>query len=93
MQPFEASDDAASAPSEETVEASATVNDDERLRDLPGDDDDDMRDDELEELFGRGAGAADPIDLDAEGGGGGEDIVPCLAVPCLVVPGGPFGQL
>jgi len=45
-------------PSEETVEASASAvyEDMERMRDLPGDSDDD---DDLEELFGRGAGGGD----------------------------------
>lgn len=60
------------AVSEDTVEASATAmedeDEDERLRSLPGDDeDDDMGEDDLEELFGRGARAGaegDPIDLD-----------------------------
>ena len=67
--------------SEDTVEASATAMADEmeRVRDLPGDDDDDdMGDKEVEELFGRGAvpsgaGAEDPIDLDGDEGGGGEE--------------------
>jgi hypothetical protein len=50
----------------------------ERVRDLPGDDDDDMGDEEIEELFGHGAvpgeaGAEDPIDLDGDEGGGGEE--------------------
>ena len=67
--------------SEDTVEASATAMADEmeRVRDLPSDDDDDdMGDEEVEELFGRGAvpggaGAEDPIDLDGDEGGGGEE--------------------
>jgi len=50
----------------------------ERVRDLPSDDDDDMGDEEVEELFDRGAvpggaGAEDPIDLDGDEGGGGEE--------------------
>ena len=69
------------AVSKDTVEASATAmedeDEDERLRSLPGDDeDDDMGEDDLEELFGRGARAGaegDPIDLDAPEGGGGEE--------------------
>jgi hypothetical protein len=43
----------------------------ERLRDLPGDEeDDDMGEEELEELFGRGSGAAggEPIDLEVDDG-------------------------
>ena len=42
MQPFEASGDASPAPSEETVEAalSAYHEESERLRELPGEDDD-----------------------------------------------------
>jgi len=59
--------------SKDTVEASATAmaEEMERVRDLPGDDDDDMGEEELEELFGRGAiaggdGAHDPIDLDGD---------------------------
>ena len=66
--------------SEDTVEASATAMADEmeRVHDLPGDDDDDMGDEEVEELFSRGAvpggaGAEDPIDLDGDEGGGGEE--------------------
>ena len=58
--------------SEDTVEASATAmaEEMERVRDLPGDDDD-MGEEELEELFGRGVvaggdGAHDPIDLDGD---------------------------
>lgn len=66
------------AVSEDTVEASATAmedeDEDERPRSLPGDDeDDDMGEDDLEELFGRGARAGaegDPIDLDAAEGAG-----------------------
>ena len=63
-------------PSEETVEAalSAYHEESERLRELPGEDeDDDMGDEEVEELFGRGSGggAGDPIDV--EGGDGAED--------------------
>ncbi|CAD6250235.1 unnamed protein product [Miscanthus lutarioriparius] len=47
----------------------------ERVRDLPGDDDDDMGDEEVEELFGHGAvpggaGVEDPINLDGDEGGG-----------------------
>ncbi|CAD6255241.1 unnamed protein product [Miscanthus lutarioriparius] len=63
-------------PSEETVEAalSAYHEESERLRELPGEDeDDDMGDEEVEELFGRGSGggAGDPINV--EGGDGAED--------------------
>jgi len=66
--------------SKDTVEASATAieEENERLHSLPRDDrDDDMAEEELEELFGCGAGggdgAGDPIDLDGPEGGGGED--------------------
>jgi len=64
--------------SKDTVEASATAMADEmeRVHDLPGDDDDDMGDEEVEELFGRGA---------VPGGAGAEDPIPIfLTLVCLL---------
>lgn len=66
-------------PSDETVEAamSAYHEEAERLRKLPGgDEEDDFNDEEVEEIFGglpgggSGGGAGDPIDVD-----GAEDQV------------------
>ncbi|XP_066368799.1 uncharacterized protein [Miscanthus floridulus] len=68
--------------SEDTVEASATAMADEmeRVRDLPSDDDDDdMGDEEVEELFRPvelylvQLAQRIPIDLDGDEGGGGEE--------------------